>query len=63
MIDVKVYLDTWGFDGKTANGVDTSPIIRGVWVYETYGKHAPLPPDSVPAIEPDIRNERQFAIN
>ena len=43
----------------TANGVDTSPIIRGLWVYETMlGKPAPAPPDSVPAIEPDLRNAK-----
>lgn len=43
----------------TANGVDTSPIIRGLWVYETVlGKTAPPPPDSVPAIEPDLRNAK-----
>ena len=43
----------------TANGVDTSPIIRGLWVYEAIlGKPAPPPPDSVPAIEPDLRNAK-----
>ena len=43
----------------TANGVDTSPIIRGVWMYETFlGKTLPPPPDAVPAIEPDIRNAK-----
>ena len=43
----------------TANGVDTSPIIRGLWVYEAIlGRTAPPPPDSVPAIEPDLRNAK-----
>jgi hypothetical protein len=43
----------------SANGVDTSPIIRGLWVYETIlGETAPPPPDSVPAIEPDLRNAK-----
>ena len=48
-----------GLMTATANGVDTSPIIRGLWVYETIlGKTAPPPPDSVPAIEPDLRNAK-----
>ncbi|MCH2208177.1 MAG: DUF1592 domain-containing protein [Lentisphaerales bacterium] len=48
-----------GLMTATANGVDTSPIIRGLWVYEAImGKPAPTPPDSVPAIEPDLRNAK-----
>ncbi len=40
----------------TANGTDTSPVVRGVWVAERLlGIHIPPPPQNVPAIEPDIR--------
>ncbi len=40
----------------TANGVDTSPITRGVWVLENLiGVHLPPPPENVPAVEPDVR--------
>lgn len=40
----------------TANGTTTSPVIRGVWIGERLlGEHIPPPPESVPAIEPDIR--------
>jgi hypothetical protein len=40
----------------TANGTNTSPVIRGVWVAERLlGDAVPPPPDSVPAVEPDIR--------
>jgi hypothetical protein len=40
----------------TANGTTTSPVIRGVWISERLlGEFVPPPPDSVPAIEPDIR--------
>jgi hypothetical protein len=40
----------------TANGSNTSPIVRGVWVSERLlGVPIPPPPTSVPAIEPDIR--------
>ncbi len=40
----------------TANGTTTSPVIRGVWVNERLlGEEIPSPPESVPAIEPDIR--------
>jgi hypothetical protein len=40
----------------TANGSNTSPVVRGVWVSERLlGVPIPPPPDSVPAIEPDIR--------
>ena len=40
----------------TANGVDTSPVIRGVWLLESLlGTPPPPPPPDVPAIEPDIR--------
>lgn len=40
----------------TANGTNTSPVIRGAWVAERLlGDEVPPPPDSVPAVEPDIR--------
>jgi len=40
----------------TANGVDTQPILRGVWVLENIlGSPTPKPPNSVPALTPDTR--------
>jgi hypothetical protein len=40
----------------TANGTNTSPVIRGAWVAERLlGVEVPPPPDGVPAVEPDIR--------
>lgn len=40
----------------TANGTNTSPVLRGVWVMEKLlGQPPPPPPKSVPAIEPDLR--------
>ena len=40
----------------SANGIDTSPVIRGIWVLENLlGQPPPPPPANVPAIEPDIR--------
>lgn len=40
----------------SANGVETSPVTRGVWVSENIlGIHPPPPPDEVPAIESDVR--------
>lgn len=40
----------------TANGSNTSPVVRGVWVSERLlGVPIPPPPTNVPAIEPDIR--------
>lgn len=39
----------------TANGTNTSPVLRGLWVMENiFGKPAPPPPSNVPAVEPDI---------
>ncbi|MES2507374.1 MAG: DUF1592 domain-containing protein, partial [Verrucomicrobiota bacterium] len=39
----------------SANGVETSPVTRGVWVSENiFGIQPPPPPDEVPAIEADI---------
>jgi hypothetical protein len=40
----------------TANGIDTSPVVRGVWVLENIlGTPPAPPPPDVPALEPDIR--------
>jgi hypothetical protein len=40
----------------TANGTTTSPVVRGVFLLDRIlGKPVPLPPEGVPAIEPDIR--------
>ncbi|MEI6714432.1 MAG: DUF1588 domain-containing protein [Verrucomicrobiota bacterium] len=39
----------------SANGVETSPVTRGVWVSENIlGVQPPPPPDVVPAIDPDV---------
>ena len=38
----------------TANGVDTHPVHRGVWLMDNvFGKPVPPPSDNVPAIAPD----------
>lgn len=38
----------------TANGVDTQPVLRGVWVLENIlGSPVPPPPNAVPPITPD----------
>ena len=43
----------------TANGTNTSPVLRGVWVADRImGQHIPPPPENVPAIEPDIRGAK-----
>lgn len=43
----------------TANGVDTQPVVRGVWVLENVlGDPPPPPPDDVPALTPDTRNAK-----
>ena len=40
----------------TANGVETSPVVRGVWVLEKLlGTPPATPPPDVPPIEPDTR--------
>ncbi|HSI36138.1 MAG TPA: DUF1592 domain-containing protein, partial [Tepidisphaeraceae bacterium] len=40
----------------TANGTNTSPVPRGVFVLDRIlGRPAPPPPQNVPAVEPDIR--------
>ena len=39
----------------SANGVETSPVTRGVWVLENVlGTKPPPPPDVVPAIDTDV---------
>jgi mono/diheme cytochrome c family protein len=43
----------------TANGTNTSPVVRGAWVLDRMlGTPAPPPPKDVPAIEPDIRGAK-----
>jgi len=40
----------------TANGTNTSPVVRGAWITERIlGQPVPPPPAAVPAVEPDIR--------
>jgi hypothetical protein len=40
----------------TANGTNTSPVVRGAWVLDRIlGTPPPRPPAGVPALEPDIR--------
>ena len=40
----------------SANGIETSPVVRGVWILENIlGTPPPQPPDDVPAIDPDVR--------
>ncbi len=40
----------------TANGIETSPVIRGVWLLENIlGTPPSPPPDDVPTIDPDVR--------
>jgi hypothetical protein len=40
----------------TANGVDTQPVLRGVWVLENLlGSPPPPPPKNVPALTPDTQ--------
>ena len=43
----------------TANGTNTSPVVRGAWVLShILGTPPPPPPKDVPAIEPDIRGAK-----
>jgi mono/diheme cytochrome c family protein len=43
----------------TANGTNTSPVVRGAWVLDhILGTPAPPPPKDVPAIEPDVRGAK-----
>ena len=40
----------------TANGLTTSPVVRGTWILETIlGNHPPPPPPGVGSIDPDTR--------
>jgi hypothetical protein len=40
----------------TANGTNTSPVVRGVWVTERLlGVHPAPPPPGISGVEPDIR--------
>ena len=44
---------------STANGVDTSPVVRGVWVLENVlGTPPSPPPPDVEPLSPDLRNAR-----
>ena len=43
----------------SANVVDTSPVVRGIYMLEKlFGYTPPPPPDDVPDIEPDIRGAK-----
>lgn len=43
----------------SANGIETSPVVRGVWMLENIlGTPTPPPPDDVPAIDPDTRGAK-----
>jgi hypothetical protein len=45
----------------SANGIETSPVMRGVWVLENIlGTPPPPPPDNVPPIDPDIRGAKSM---
>lgn len=45
----------------TANGIETSPVVRGVFVLEhILGTPSPPPPDDVPAIDPDVRGAKSI---
>ena len=45
----------------SANGIETSPVTRGVWVLENiFGAPPPPPPDNVPPIDPDVRGAKSI---
>jgi hypothetical protein len=45
----------------SANGIETSPVVRGVWMLENVlGMPPPVPPDDVPAIDPDVRGAKSI---
>ncbi len=45
----------------TANGTNTSPVVRGNWVLTNIlGEPSPPPPPNVPGIEPDIRSAKSI---
>jgi hypothetical protein len=40
----------------SANGIETSPVVRGIYILENLlGSTPPKPPDEVPDLEPDTR--------
>ena len=45
----------------SANGVDTSPVTRGVWVLENIlGITPPPPPDEVPALDANVKGAKSI---
>ena len=43
----------------SVNGIETSPVVRGIWLLENIlGTPPPPPPDSVPPIDPDVRGAK-----
>ena len=45
----------------TANGTNTSPVVRGNWVLTNIlGEPSPPPPPNIPGIEPDIRSAKSI---
>ncbi len=45
----------------SANGIETSPVVRGVFLLEKIlGTPPPPPPDDVPAIDPDVRGAKSI---
>ena len=43
----------------SANGIETSPVTRGIWVLENiFGTPPAPPPDDVPALDPDVRGAK-----
>jgi hypothetical protein len=45
----------------SANGIETSPVTRGVWVLENiFGTPPSPPPDNVPPIDPDVRGAKSI---
>jgi Protein of unknown function (DUF1588)/Protein of unknown function (DUF1585)/Protein of unknown function (DUF1592) len=45
----------------TANGIDTSPVVRGVWLLENIlGTPPTPPPPDVPPLDPDVRGAKSI---
>lgn len=45
----------------SANGIETSPVTRGVWLLENIlGTPPSPPPDNVPPIDPDVRGAKNI---